>query len=165
MSDIHVLDEESPARVEYFDGCSGVDRDLSSAYPSPGGYDLQVGDSMIRRLNAITEGPATGVALDFMISTGDNIDNNQQNEHARFVDLLDGDIVDPNSGTATYDGYTLRSHSHRLAERDVLALAQAAFRRRGFEMCLGTGSIGNHDGLVQGTSWQPSVQHRRERLT
>jgi metallophosphoesterase (TIGR03767 family) len=149
VSDIHVLDEESPARVEYFDVCTAVDDDLSSAYRPHEAMTLQVGDSMIRQLNAIDEGPATGTPLDFMISTGDNVDNNQLNEMKWFVDLLDGETIDPNSGGATYDGYTQENVSWALDD-ETLSLAQESFDAAGADVPW-YGVIGNHDGLVQGT--------------
>ena len=148
VSDIHVLDEESPARVEYFDGCTEADRGLSSAYRPQEAMTLQVGDSMIRTLNAIDDGPATGTPLDFMISTGDNIDNNQRNEQRAFVDLLDGDMVNPNSGAATYDGYT-QEHSATALSDETLLAAQTPFDAAGSDVPW-YGVVGNHDGLVQG---------------
>ena len=102
VSDVHVVDSESPGRVEFFDQCSFG----SSAYRPHESLSTQVGESMIRALNAIDVGPATGADLDFAISTGDNIDNNQRNELAWFIDLMNGDMVTPNSGALTYDGYT-----------------------------------------------------------
>jgi metallophosphoesterase (TIGR03767 family) len=148
VSDIHALDEESPGRVEYFDGCSQAWGDLSSAYRPQESMTLQVGDSMIRQLNSITEGPATGVPLDFMISTGDNVDNNQQNELDWFINLLDGDTIDPNSGDPTYDGYS-SAHASTAPSDEILALANQPFDPAGANVPW-YGVIGNHDGLAQG---------------
>lgn len=145
VSDIHVVDEESPGRVEYFDACGS---DFNGAYRVQEALSTQIGNSMLKRLNKISSGPATGVPLDFVISTGDNVDNNQRNETRWFIDLLDGATIDPNSGGSDYDGYTTEQFSGALDDED-LKRAQEAFD------AVGTKSpwyavLGNHDGLVQG---------------
>ena len=145
VSDIHVIDEESPARVEFLDQCASP---FSAAYRVQEAMSLQIGNSMLKQLAKNTSGPATGVPLDFVISTGDNVDNNQFNETRAFVDLLDGEVVDPNSGAASYDGYTREQFSGALP-LETLELAQKSFDS------VGTGIpwyavLGNHDGLAQG---------------
>ncbi|HYP24641.1 MAG TPA: TIGR03767 family metallophosphoesterase, partial [Actinomycetota bacterium] len=102
LSDVHVIDEESPARVEWLDGCGTP---FNAAYRVQEAMSLQVGDSMLRRLARIRRGPATGVPLSFVVSTGDNIDNNQLNELRWFISLLDGERVNPGSGGPGYHGY------------------------------------------------------------
>ncbi len=107
LTDIHVVDEESPGRVEYFDNC---DQAVSSAYRVQEAMSAQVGESMIRRVSQIKTGPALEEDLTFTISTGDNIDNNQLNEARWFIDLLDGEMVVPDSGKiGQYDGFTARN--------------------------------------------------------
>lgn len=145
VSDLHVIDEESPARVEFFDMC---DPSLSSAYRVQEAMSAQVGESMLRRLSKLTEGPATGRSLDFTISTGDNIDNNQTNELRWFIDLLDGKTITPDSGAPGYDGYTQEEFSGALTD-ELLEAAQESFD------ATGAGGpwyavLGNHDGLIQG---------------
>lgn len=145
VSDIHVLDEESPARVEYFDECGTP---FTGAYRPQEAITTQVGNSMLKELAKIHSGPATGVPLDFVVSTGDNVDNNQLNETRWFIRLLDGNRVNPNSGAESYDGYTREQFSGALS-RENLKRAQRPFDS------VGTQSpwyavLGNHDGLVQG---------------
>ncbi|HEX2294625.1 MAG TPA: hypothetical protein VHN37_04885 [Actinomycetota bacterium] len=149
LSDVHVIDEESPARVEYFDGCSTP---FNAAYRVQEAMSLQVGDSMLRRLARISRGPATNVPLSFVVSTGDNIDNNQLNELRQFIRLLDGGRVDPNSGGPGYHGYT-QEHFAPALPTEILELAQEPFD------AIGTKAPwyavqGNHDGLVQGNAPQ-----------
>lgn len=146
ISDVHVVDEESPARLEYLDEC---DPRFSSAYRPHEAMSTQVGDSMIRTLNRFTAGPAIGAPLSFTISTGDNIDNNQLNELRWFIDLLDGETVTPNSGAVTYDGYT-QAESNQALDTATLELAQEPFDAEGVKGPW-YAVLGNHDGLVQGT--------------
>lgn len=145
LSDVHVIDEESPGRLEFFDNCRGDYRDSFRPQDS---LTTQVGNSMLEQLGAITAGPATGIPLEAVVTTGDNIDSNQYNEMRWFVDLLDGETVTPNSGADTYDGYTKTETPHALTD-EQLALAQQPFDS------VGTGLpwyvvFGNHDALIRG---------------
>lgn len=149
LSDVHVIDEESPARVEYFDGCGTP---FNAAYRVQEPMSLQVGDSMLRRLARIEKGPATGVPLKFAVSTGDNIDNNQLNELRWFISLLDGERVDPNSGGPGYHGYT-QEHFAPALPLETLELAQEPFEATGAGIPW-YAVQGNHDGLVQGNAPQ-----------
>jgi metallophosphoesterase (TIGR03767 family) len=108
-TDIHLIDAQSPARVEFLDryadqGCSQFP--LNAAQRPQETLTLQVLELMNRRVRKIGVGPATGAKLGFAICTGDNIDNEQFNELRWFVDLMDGGkIVTPNSGSLTsYEG-------------------------------------------------------------
>lgn len=143
VSDVHVVDSESPGRVEFFDRCSFG----SSAYRPHEAMSTQVGESMIRALNQIETGPVVGADLDFSISTGDNIDNNQRNELAWFIDLLNGDTITPNSGGPGYDGYTQTNTADALSD-EILDLAIQPFEASGIGPWYGV--LGNHDELVQG---------------
>jgi 3',5'-cyclic AMP phosphodiesterase CpdA len=149
LSDVHVIDEESPARVEYFDGCGTP---FNAAYRVQEAMSLQVGESMLQRLARIERGPATGVRLSFVVSTGDNIDNNQLNELREFIALLDGDRVEPNSGGPGYHGYT-QEHFAPALPLEVLELAQQPFDATG-TVVPWYAVLGNHDGLVQGNAPQ-----------
>lgn len=145
LSDVHTLDEESPGRVEFFDMC---DDSLSSAYRVQEAMSTQVGEAMLRALSKIKRGPATGRTLDFTISTGDNIDSNQFNELRWFIDLLDGEMVVPDSGLPGYDGYTQAQFSEALSD-EILEDAQVGFDATGAKQPWYV-VLGNHDGLIQG---------------
>ena len=147
ISDVHVIDEESPARVEFLDECGTP---FTSAYRPQEAMSLQIGNSMLKQLANITHGPATYKRLRFVVSTGDNIDNNQLNEQRAFMRLLDGRMVDPNSGGKGYHGYT-REHFAGAPSDEVLKLAQRPFKAVGTKIPW-YGVLGNHDGLVQGNS-------------
>ena len=147
LSDIHVVDEESPARVEWLDGC---ETPFSAAYRVHEALSTQIGESMLRQLAPIKRGPATDVPLDFTVSTGDNVDNNQENETEWFIKLLNGGRVNPNSGGDGYHGYDRDQFSGALARR-VLRRAQIPFDSTGVKTPW-YAVMGNHDGLAQGNA-------------
>ncbi len=102
LTDIHVVDAQSPARVEFTDRVHPV---VGGAYRPQETISVQVGASMVDRVNALATGPVTGRPFDAAVSTGDNIDNQQQNELEWFMTVLDGGPVTPNSGDLTrYEG-------------------------------------------------------------
>ncbi|MEA2446961.1 MAG: hypothetical protein QOK47_598 [Actinomycetota bacterium] len=147
LTDVHILDEESPGRVEYFDNCLPA---FSAAYRPQEAFTGQVGASMMKQLASISAGPGTGTPLTFAVSTGDNVDNVQYNELRWFIKLLDGGKVKPNSGDATYNGYTTEQTSTALDTR-ILELAQKPFMSAGTKVPW-YAVLGNHDGLVQGNA-------------
>ena len=106
-TDWQLADEESPARVEFFDVTANepLPRPFSAAHRPqealvPHGVELS-----IRQLNNFADRsphPHRGgrrAAMDFAILTGDQADNQQFNETRWVVTLLEGGVLDPNSGT------------------------------------------------------------------
>lgn len=95
FTDTHIVDEESPLRVEY------VDRNgppLTSAYRPHEGVSPQVMDQMVRQVRSSVS-PVTGRPPEMVMTTGDNSDNAQLNEVRDFIDILDGGVrVNPDSG-------------------------------------------------------------------
>ena len=100
LTDIHIVDAQSPGRVEFLDFLG--DPFTAAARP----HELlttHVASSMVQRINEVGAGPITGRPFDAAVSTGDNVDNQQWNELGWFLGVLDGTGVDPNSGAA--EGY------------------------------------------------------------
>jgi 3',5'-cyclic AMP phosphodiesterase CpdA len=92
LSDVHVRDEESPARVPFLDRLGGS---FSSTFRPQDALSAQVLDAAVRAIDA--QRP------DSVLVTGDLIDNAQANELALARTVLDGGIARPDSGARGYD--------------------------------------------------------------
>jgi len=111
FSDIHVVDHQSPGRVEWLDrfedpNSLGLNVGLlSSSYRPQEILSAQIADAMVKAVNEVGTGPVTNLPLAFMIETGDNSDNCQKNEIRWNIDILDGKVVRPDSGNFNkYEG-------------------------------------------------------------
>ena len=128
LTDTHIVDEESPARPVSMDGAFG------SAWRNQEAHNLHVLDAMVRKIKKLD----AFRPVDLVLLSGDCIDNNQKNELAWFLEVLEGGTVDPNSGKQEDPVKGVDNDPH-----DTFVAA-------------GLGSIpwllafGNHDSLVQG---------------
>jgi metallophosphoesterase (TIGR03767 family) len=170
LTDIHVMDVQSPGRFEFFDAYGSLPglSDFASAYRPQELLSTQVGDAMVARLQQVHRGPATGRPFQFTIVTGDNADNCQHNELRWYIDLLDGSSVRPDSGDLTRfegvmddvspDPYYWHPESGFGDPSSIfgfptvpglLGAARAPFQATGLDPPW-YAAYGNHDGLVQG---------------
>ena len=97
LSDFQIVDEESPARLEWVDATQRVPglQPFSAAYRPQESLTTQVTEAMIRQArNAVS--PVTGKQLELTVLTGDNADSQQFNETRWFIDLLDGTTTSAN---------------------------------------------------------------------
>jgi metallophosphoesterase (TIGR03767 family) len=95
LTDIHLIDAQSPSRVEFLDPFG---EPLTAAYRPQETLTLHVAASMVQRINDLRRAPVTGRRFDCAVSTGDNIDNQQLNEAQWFRGVLDGGRLAANSG-------------------------------------------------------------------
>ena len=105
LSDFQLADEESPARVEFFDGQPGVNFSSSGHRPQETLVPHQV-EASIRQMNAfsdaspVPQGDGSRAAMDNVIATGDLADSMQLNETMWVRTLLEGGNLNPGSGSA-----------------------------------------------------------------
>jgi hypothetical protein len=178
LSDVHILDAQSPLRLEFGDAAVS-----SSAYRPQEMLTGHVADAMVRHINEIGGGPVLGKPLALAIQTGDNSDTGQYNELRWNIDLLDGGEVTVDSGDPSryegvmssdpefYDTYYWHPEGTPEGKEDdkprseygfpvvpgLLDAARAPFTAEGLNMKWLT-AMGNHDGLVQG-NWPHSATY------
>jgi metallophosphoesterase (TIGR03767 family) len=102
LSDFQMVDEESPARVEFLDRTQQPPANpFSAAYRPQESLTTQVTEAMVRTVRGQVS-PVTGQPLDLTILTGDNADSQQYNETRWFIDILDGGkTIRPDSGVSS----------------------------------------------------------------
>lgn len=180
LSDVHVVDAQSPLRVEWVDRLddpsslpgTGL---LSSSYRPQEMLSGHIAASMVAAINEVGTGPVTGRPFALAIQTGDNSDNSQRNEVRWNIDVLDGGTVRFDSGRldrwegvaddvrATYDRAYWHPHGTPAGLADDLPRSRYGFPvvpglldavRRPFAVeglrMPWYSVFGNHDGLVQG---------------
>ena len=106
FTDTHVVDEESPLRVEFLDQLGPP---VNGAYRPQEGLSPQVMNEMVRQVRSAVS-PVTGRGVSLLIMTGDNSDNSQLNEVRWVIDLMDGGRINPNSGVANTAGRSPNGH-------------------------------------------------------
>jgi metallophosphoesterase (TIGR03768 family) len=90
FTDIHLTDEESPVQAVY----SGYKGGNSSAYSPVMMLTVQVLDAAVQTINALHKRKP----FDFGLSIGDVANGSQYNELRWYIDVLDGQKVNPDSG-------------------------------------------------------------------
>ncbi|HEX2031709.1 MAG TPA: TIGR03767 family metallophosphoesterase [Actinomycetota bacterium] len=175
-TDMQLADPQSPLRVEYLDRFSDQECEpipFSGAFRPQEAIHFQAFEQMLRTVRKIGTSPVTGEPFQFAICTGDNIDNEHFNELQWFIGLMDGGIIDTNSGGPEFEGVQAVSwgtpdtgpdpeywHPDPVSDKykvqygfpnypGLLEQAITPFRAQGvgfpWYSC-----FGNHDGLIQG---------------
>src|SRR2546423_7808617 len=173
FTDIHLIDAQSPGRVEFLDRFADMEcasAPLNAAFRPQETLTLHVLEAMNRKIRAMKHGPATGAPLRFVMCTGDNMDNEQLNELRWFIDLMDGgSSVRPNSGGPDYEGVQAADwgdpeywHPDPVGDKykslygfpdypGLLTGAVKPFKAAGAGLPWWQ-TFGNHDGLMQGNA-------------
>lgn len=106
-TDWQLADEESPSRVEFFDIAANppFPSTVSAAWRPQEALGAYAIEQSVRQINEFADAsPLTHrggrrAAMDMVLMTGDQADNQQLNETDWVVRLLEGGPIDPNSGT------------------------------------------------------------------
>lgn len=141
VTDTHIVDEESPARLSSLG-------DLSrSAWRPNEAYSTQILDGVVRTIN---KWHAARAPIDFVVVTGDVLDNMQRNELRWFITCFDGGVIDPRSGP---DDRAPENRSEPLLDPHHPFTAQGLYQH-GFHGDLASvdwyAVMGNHDHFALG---------------
>jgi metallophosphoesterase (TIGR03767 family) len=102
LSDMHVMDAQSPARLEPM-----IQRDHASwagTFHPQDALTVHVIAAMVKSFAELRFSPLTKAPMSAAIVTGDSADMHSHRELRYYIDLLDGGLVDPQSGAGGYSG-------------------------------------------------------------
>src|ERR1044072_9154015 len=134
LSHFQLADEESPARVEVIDPLSTpLNLPFGAAWRPWEALQPQIDEAMIQQVNQlagaspVADGAAGHRAMDFTIDTGDSADSQQLNETLWVRTLLEGGLLNPNSGVDK------KTYSHLLCPNLLVPGAAEAPRYTGVQ--------------------------------
>jgi metallophosphoesterase (TIGR03767 family) len=160
FTDMHLTDVQHPLRVEFVRAAD------PHAWRPQEALTVQGAISLVERVNALRGGPVTGTPLRFVMTTGDNTDNNALCELEWYMKVMSGGRFAPNSGDPThYEGVqnsglnlywqpdsALRDHDKTVGFpqlKGFLAAAIREVRSPGLKLPWYS-TVGNHDSLQLG---------------
>jgi metallophosphoesterase (TIGR03767 family) len=175
VTDMQIVDDKSPARVEFTDRWadlgSTINKSTDSAYRPQEMLSTHIVEAMVQAIRNARFGPMTGLPFSFTVATGDMVDNAQYNETRWYIDLLDGDhqIItesgqpgreqhgvsgnfnghDPHYWSPEGSTNLYRSTYNLPVIPGLLAAARRPFTSTGLGMPW-YAVMGNHDGEIQG---------------
>ncbi|MFC7305509.1 TIGR03767 family metallophosphoesterase [Streptomyces monticola] len=92
FTDLHIVDVQHPLRYEY------LRAQTASAWRPQETLSVAGAVALVERVNALRGAPATGAPLSFVMTTGDNTDNNSRAELDWFLRTMSGGSITPNTG-------------------------------------------------------------------
>ncbi|MEU6285324.1 TIGR03767 family metallophosphoesterase [Streptomyces sp. NPDC047028] len=160
FTDLHLTDVQHPLRAEFLRAADPHAWRPQEALTVPGAVAL------VERVNALRGAPVTGAPLRFVMTTGDNTDNNARTELDWFMKVMSGGRITPDSGDPRHyegvqnsglplywqPGSTRRDHDKALGFPHLTGFLAAAVREvRSPGLALPWYStVGNHDSLPLG---------------
>ncbi|MFN8184102.1 MAG: TIGR03767 family metallophosphoesterase [Candidatus Nanopelagicales bacterium] len=110
LSDIHIMDAQSPARLDIMVGQS--ESLWAGAFRPQDTLTVNVGAAMVQAMRAAQYSPLTGAPMTAAFNTGDSADMISMLELEWYINLLDGLPVTPNSGKpGVYEGVQVWAES------------------------------------------------------
>ncbi|MGW7527709.1 TIGR03767 family metallophosphoesterase [Streptomyces sp. NPDC054783] len=160
FTDLHLMDVQHPLRWEFLRAADPHSWRPQEALTVPGAI------SLVERVNALRGAPVTGAPLHFVMTTGDNTDNNAHSELEWFMKVMSGGRISPNSGDPKhYEGVqnsglqlfwqpdaALRDYDKTLGFPQLKGFLAAAIREvqsPGLNLPWYS-TVGNHDALPLG---------------
>ncbi|WP_419994947.1 TIGR03767 family metallophosphoesterase [Streptomyces boninensis] len=166
FTDLHIVDVQHPLRYEY------LRSETASAWRPQEALTIPATVALIERVNALRHAPATGAPLSFVMTTGDNTDNNSKLELDWFLTAMSGGPIVPNSGDPkAYEGvqnsglplYWQPESDHRDSDKKIGFPRVDGFLKAAIREAKSPGlqlpwysTIGNHD-LLPGGCYGSSV--------
>lgn len=92
FTDLHLIDAQHPLRLEFLRGAD------PHAWRPQEALTAQGAISLVERVNSLRGAPVTGSPLQFVMTTGDNTDNNAHSELEWFMKIMSGGRFTPNTG-------------------------------------------------------------------
>ncbi|HQR80970.1 MAG TPA: TIGR03767 family metallophosphoesterase, partial [Actinomycetota bacterium] len=110
LSDIHIMDAQSPARLDIMVGQS--ESLWAGSFRPQDTLTVNVAAAMAQAMRAAQYSPLTGAPMAAALNTGDSADMMSELELRWYIDILDGVPVTPNSGSVgVYEGVQVWAES------------------------------------------------------